>query len=76
MKDESAKSADPIANLKSLMKSPPFKTSIAKIKEDYMMLVLNNFAKITSIEELLKRLDEDEAIVLLQFVFKAMELWH
>lgn len=76
MKDEVSKSSDPIQNLKSLMANPPFKTSVAQVKIDYLLLVLSNFSKLTSIETLLQKLDEDEAITLLQYCFKAMELWH
>ena len=58
------------------MQNPPFKTNQKEIKKEYFIIVINNFNKIAKYEDLLDKLDEDEAITLLQYSFKAMELWH
>lgn len=58
------------------MKSPPFKTNQIEVKKEYFTIVVTNFNKVTNYEDLLKKIDEDEAITLLQYGFKAMELYH
>lgn len=39
-------------------------------------LVIQSFIKVSNYPDLIKKLEEEDATTLLQYCFKAMELWH